>query len=508
MMSPASPNLPTAKPAAAFGTDLCALLRQGAALYPDKAAVIHQNSPTSYFTLAIAAHHLQKKFANQGIARGMVVGITLAPSPVFLATIFALAALGACAMPLSPSRTPAQRLELARKFGIQQLIVNQLDQALQGWPVLVLDNLHLEEKDLQSYQQSAALTPDTSLADAAWFVLLSSGTTSNQKGVALTQAQSLTRIGQSALVWDSNTRTIPFEMSMGAGLFPALRTLAHGGTLLLMENADFSTDFAGFVNQHQATHVLLSPWMAAQLVQQLEGRKLAMPTLAYLWLGGGHCPQDVLTSLLERATPNVWLKYASVETGVIAAIHASEALRTPGLSGKLGAWVEARTQHEDGAVLPAGQPGLLSFRSVGWPSRYMVDADNATGSFKDGWYCTHDYGRLGADRTVFVEGRAQGALNLGGIRIQPEFLEDVIAKQLKILDCAAIDLRLADGRSEIVVAITAADASKKAQILALLAQELAASSLIAKRVAVVPQIFRSGMGKIARQQMRLALESA
>jgi acyl-CoA synthetase (AMP-forming)/AMP-acid ligase II len=520
MTLPAQPDLAFANPSAApsstdannsgniLGPDICALLRQGAAQYPAATAVIHQNHAYSYLTLAVAAHHLQLQFAAQGIQRGMLVGITLPPSPVFLATIFALAAIGACALPLSPSRDPNQRIELANKFGIHRLVVNQHEQALEGWPALVLDNLHLDEQDLLSYQQSSSLVPDASLADAAWFVVLSSGTTSNQKGVALTQTQSLTRIGQSALIWDRHTRTIPFEMSMGAGLFPALRTLAHGGTLLLMENADFDNNFADYVNRHQATHILLSPWMAAQLVQQLQGRKLAMPSLRYLWLGGGHCPQDVLSSLLERATPNVWVKYASVETGVIAAASASEALRTPGLSGKLGAWVEARTQQEDGTVLAAGQPGLLSFRSIGWPSRYQADADNASGSFSNGWYCTQDYGRLGPDGSVYVEGRAQGALNLGGIRIQPEFLEDAIAKQLKIIDCAAVDLRLTDGRSEIVIAVTAADASKSAHILALLAQELAASPLISKRVAVVPKILRSGMGKVARQQMRLALESA
>lgn len=295
---------------------------------------------------------------------------------------------------------------------------------------------------------------------------------------------------------------------MGAGIFPALRTLAHGGTLLIIDNADFDNDFASYVNRHQATHILLSPWMAAKLIQQLHGRKLAMPSLQYLWLGGGHCSNEVLEGLLERATPNVWVKYASVETGVIAGVHAKEALRTPGLSGKLGPWVQARVQGVDGSVLAEGQSGLLSFRSAGWPSRYVVDEDNAAGAFSGDWYCSEDLGRLGSDRSIYVEGRAGGALNFGGVRIQPEFIEDALAKQLNILECAACEQRQPDGNVHLIIAICTADSAKQAQILALLDQLLPSSQRIVKQVTVVVQILRTGMGKVARQQMRVLLEKA
>lgn len=508
LSSPSIESSHSSHPAHTLGSDLCSLLRQGVQLYPDKTAVLYQGAEYSYFTLALATHHLQRQFAAQGITRGTMVGITLPSSPVFLATVFALAALGACVLPLSPSRPPQQRAQLANKYRIQKLLVNHASQALEGLHVLVLADLNIDAEEAQRFQQSAPAQPDASLADAPWFVALSSGTSESPKGVALTQAQSLIRVEQSLLTWDANTRTIPFDLSMGAGIFPALRTLAHGGTLLFIENADFDNDFASYVNRHQATHILLSPWMAAKLIQQLHGRKLAMPSLQYLWLGGGHCSSEVLQGLLDRATLNVWVKYASVETGVIAGVHAKDALLNPGLSGKLGPWVQARVQDVDGSVLAEGQSGLLSFRSAGWPSRYAVDEDNAAGAFSGGWYCSEDIGRLGADRSIYVEGRAGGALNFGGIRIQPEFVEEALAKQLNILDCAATEQRQADGNVHLIIAICAADSAKQAQILALLDQLLPSSQRIVKQVAVVAQILRTGMGKVARQQMRVLLEKA
>lgn len=186
LSTPLTESQPSPTAQNTLGPDLCSLLRQGAQLDPSKTAVLYQGAEYSYFTLALATHHLQRQFAAQGITRGTMVGITLPSSPVFLATVFALAALGACVLPLSPNRPIQQRIELAKKYRIQKLIVNHASQALANWHVLVLDNLHIDAEEAQLYQESARAQPDASLADAPWFVALSSGTTDNPKGVALT----------------------------------------------------------------------------------------------------------------------------------------------------------------------------------------------------------------------------------------------------------------------------------------------------------------------------------
>jgi long-chain acyl-CoA synthetase len=470
---------------------------------PDAPAVIYRNAEVSHLMLAAAAHRLQTRFSSLGITRGTRIGLTLAPSPVFLATLLALARLGACGVPLSVSRPMAQRLTLARKFGIQGLIADDPAQALAGWPLVQVGDIGVDARDLEAARAAAASgDAGNDMAGLPWFVALSSGTTDDPKGVGLTQAQAWTRIRQSALPWDRETRVIPYEMSLGAGLFPALRTLAAGGTVIVAEDSDFQAGFGSFVARHGGTHLLMSPWMASQLADQLAGRTHAMPSVRHLWIAGGHCPRDVLQALIERATPHVWLKYASVETGVVAAVPAREALATPGLSGRLGDWVEARVLDESGRLLDHGQSGLLSFRSQGWPTGYLVAQDNADPAFRDGWYCSKDYGRLGPDRELYVEGRSEGAINIAGVRIQPEFLEQALGEKLGVHECAVFELLQPDGATHLAVAVTATDAGQAGAIEMLLAGMLGAIPGLTVQVLTVAHIPRTRMGKALRRVLK------
>ena len=487
-------------------SDISAILEHAVRQYPDAPAMVFQDAEVSYVTLAAAAHKLQQRFAAQGVGRGSRLGVTLAPSPVFLATLFALARLGACAVPLSAGRPLEQRLEMARKFDIQALIAEQAEQGFMGWPLIQVSDIGVGLEDFQAaraVQVRQAVEPKAELADLPWFVVLSSGTTDNPKGVALTQRQSLTRIRQSALVWNRQTRSIPYEMSIGAGLFPALRTLAVGGTVIVAQDSDFAGGFSSFVQRHQGTHLLLSPWMAAQLVAQLEGQRHAMPSLECLWISGGHCPREVLLALMERVTPHVWLKYASVETGIVAAIPAAQALQTPGLSAIVCDWVQAQVLDEDGAAVSQGQSGLLAFRAEGWPTGYWAEEDNQDQSFKDGWYRSKDYGRLGERGQLFVQGRAEGALNIAGIRVQPEYLEQLLCDKLGIGECAVLDVLLPDHAAALVVVVTQADAAKAVQIQTALAEQLGAMAKVNIRVKTIAQIPRIGLGKIARRALKV-----
>jgi long-chain acyl-CoA synthetase len=323
------------------------------------------------------------------------------------------------------------------------------------------------------------------------------------KGVALTQKQAWVRIHHSLLPWTEATRVLPYDLAIGAGLFPALRTLAAGGTVIITEDADFKAGLAQFATRHRATHVMSSPWMAAQLLVQLSGKTNAMPTVEYLWIAGGHCARRVLEGLMECATPNVWVKYASAETGVVAAAPARELLTTPGLSGRIGDWIESSVISELGAPLPVGETGLLRFRAQGWPAAYATEEDNNEEAFRDGWYQSKDYGRVLPNGYLIIEGRAEGMVNVAGMRVQADYFEDLLCARLGLKECAVFSLLDADGDSKLAVAICEPDAGKREAVAPLLMAHFKSFTKDTCLVFVVPAIARTPMGKIARRQLQL-----
>ncbi len=485
---------------------LFALLAQRVRTKPHDCAVVYRNEDISYLALATGALKLVDALQAQGIGPGRKVGLAFASSPLALMLLFALARLGACVVPLSLGRDLAARAQIAQKFGVDLLIVENKDAHMPGWPLLQIDRVSIFPNDLRQTERLLAQDEAASyhaLADMPWFVVLSSGSTGVPKGVALTQAQAWARIGQSLLPWTDSTRVLPYDLAIGAGLFPALRTLAAGGTVIITEDTDFKAGFALFATRHRATHVMSSPWMAAQLLEQLSEAKLAMPTVEYLWIAGGHCARRVLEGLMERATPNVWVKYASAETGVVAAAPARELLATPGLSGRLGSWIEADVVDEAGQALPVAQTGLLRFRAAGWPTAYAVAQDNEEAAFRDGWYHSKDYGRVLPNGYLIVEGRAEGLVNWAGMRVQAEYFEDLLCARLALKECAVFSLLNADGDSKLAVALLEQDAAKCEQVWPALMAHFSAVINDTCMVFVVPRIERTPMGKVARRQLQL-----
>jgi acyl-coenzyme A synthetase/AMP-(fatty) acid ligase len=484
---------------------LFGLIADQARLRPETVAVVQGSQQISFLALAAGSMKLANALKQQGVAQGMRVGLSMQSSPMALMSLLAMALLGACAVPLSLGRSPQNRAEIAAKYQVSVVLTDIAAGKLQGYSSLELTSIQVSPQDLASTQQQLAQSTSEQyqhLASQEWFVVLSSGSTGVPKGVALTQAQARVRVSQCMLAWKANTRVLPYELAIGAGLFPALRSLAAGGCVVVTNAQDFEQDFARFVNEHRATHVMSSPWMAEQLLRQLEraDAKHAMPTVQYLWIAGGHCSRAVLEGLMERATPNVWMVYASAETGILAGSPASELLEHAGLTGTLGDWLEAEVVDEQGQVLNANQVGILRFRAKGWPQAYAHVVDNTETPFAQGWYRSSDRGRIDDQRRVF--GRADGFVNVAGMRIDPYQLEPALIQKLGLEECAIFASLQKDGTSVLTVAIRESQQSLKDRVAKELVALLNSPVLVSIRVECMKSLPRNALGKIARYELQ------
>ena len=65
--------------------------------------------------------------------------------------------------------------------------------------------------------------------------------------------------------------------------------------------------------------------------------------------------------------------------------------------------------------------GEFRVRVEGMPSAYHGGAH--ADRFRDGWFYPHDRGQLSADGIVFIEGRTDFVINVGGRKVSPEHAE-------------------------------------------------------------------------------------
>lgn len=200
-----------------------------------------------------------------------------------------------------------------------------------------------------------------------------------------------------------------YDVRRYGGLQILLRALL-GGSLVLSSPGESMSAFLDRIAAGGVTHISGTPshWRNA-----LMSGASQRCTPAYVRLSGEIADQGILDAL-RGAFPcaTVAHAFASTEAGVAFEIR-------DGKAGFPAAWVGLS---ERGVEIDVSQ-GTLRIRSPGNAQRYLGDA--AALKDEDGFVSTGDRLELREGRYYFM-GRADGIINVGGLKVHPEEVEAVI----------------------------------------------------------------------------------
>jgi acyl-CoA synthetase (AMP-forming)/AMP-acid ligase II len=162
------------------------------------------------------------------------------------------------------------------------------------------------------------------------------------------------------------------------------------------------------------------------------------------YVTSGTAPLTIATRELFEARYGVPVMqaYGMTEVGAVAQERFDDVVagrRGPGSVGRIAAGVEVRIRHLDDDR-PDGEGELL------------VRTDEASNEFiggvpvpvdDDGWFATGDVGRID-DGILYITGRVQEKIIVGGFNVYPAEVEDVIRRSPLVLD--AVVVGIADAR--------------------------------------------------------------
>ncbi|CAO3378214.1 ANL family adenylate-forming protein [Azospirillum argentinense] len=193
---------------------------------------------------------------------------------------------------------------------------------------------------------------------------------------------------------------LAYEPAAFAGLQVILTALAAGATLVSAPGAG-AVELARLAVRHAVTHISATPSFWRAFLLALDG---AAPPLAAVTLGGEVADQPLLDRLAERF-PAAKLRhiYASTEAGALFAVG-------DGRAGFPAAWLDGGI---DGVGLRL-RDGVLE-----------VESPRAMLGYDGGWLSTGDVVELRGDRALFA-GRLDGRVNVGGVKVSPEVVEQVL----------------------------------------------------------------------------------
>jgi fatty-acyl-CoA synthase len=444
--------------------------------HAERPMVLTDDRELSYADIAAQSRRLADGLAAIGVRPGDRVAMVMANYPEFVAIKFAIARVGAIAVPLNYLyRREELRFVLADSgcrvvfamTGFRDLDYRAM---LDGIPdpltVVWLDTDGRADPGALTVEGLAALgdrnpgATDGRAVDpcAPGDMLYTSGTTGSPKGVLLSHDAVLRTAYASALTraYDDGRRilfSLPCYHMFGyvEGLLSATFV---GGAIIPQTSFSAEGYFAG-IHRHRATDILCVPTMAVAMIEHPSRRDYDLSSLTALLCGSAPAPPWLWQRIqAEFGVSEIVTGYGMTECGGAMTLTrpedplelTSNTVGRPKMAGAAGvpgtdALVEYRAVHpETGAALRPGEEGELVSRGPTTMLTYWNRPDDTAATLRDGWLHSGDLGLVRGDGYLQVTGRSKELYKSGGELVMPKEIEDLLATHEDISQVYAIGL--------------------------------------------------------------------
>jgi long-chain acyl-CoA synthetase len=194
------------------------------------------------------------------------------------------------------------------------------------------------------------------------------------------------------------------------------------------------------------------PFMFETLVE----RCAAAPNLRLAYSAGGPLPRRVFDHALERLGVRIGQLYGSTEVGAVTFNDPSTTLECDPLSvGLAMPGVEIRVldanRPDVDRPLANGQTGQVVIAAPTMLDRFI---DDSTPPVIDGFFFTGDLGHLNARGELTITGRLKLQIDVGGLKVNPIEVEQVILSHEAVRECAVVPLPVSQTLNRLKTVVT------------------------------------------------------
>ena len=430
---------------------LHALLANAAALHPQREALVCGPERLTWQQLHDASARLAAGLAARGVGVGDRVAMLIGNRSEFVTTLFAIAHLGAIAVPISiREQTPGLRYMLNDCAAV--LVVHDADLADRLPASADLPSVHSrvsigacigseEFNGLLAHPQQNGPTP-VQEEDIA-VIMYTSGTTGNPKGATLTNLGIVHstihyQAGMGLTENDASIAAVP--LSHVTGLVALVATLARcAGKLVIMPTFK-AADFLLLAARERMTHTLMVPAMYNLCLLQADFDAHDLTAWRVGAFGGAPMPVATIASLAHKL-PHLTLMncYGSTETTSPATLMPQgDTAAHSDTVGRTLACAEIAVFDDAGREVKPGELGEIWIKGPMVVKGYWGNPGATAASFTGGFWHSGDIGSIDADGYVKVVDRMKDMINRGGYKIYTIEVENVLYAHPSVLECAVV----------------------------------------------------------------------
>ena len=402
---------------------------------PDKVALISGNTEITYSQLwdycLCAAEKLKQDYH---LKKGDRVILSAAGNIEFVYAYFGVHIAGGICVPIDPD-TNQTRFEYIEKSTT---------------PVCVMGLLHNVKKEtipftdvVNGTSKATYIVPEQSqVAD----ILFTTGTTGAPKGVALSY-NNLSAAARNINAFIGNTSSdvellaLPVSHSFGLGRLRC--SLSKGATVVMLGTFANVKKFFKEMARCQVTMFAMVP-ASWGFIKKMSGKYIGKfaDQLKFIEIGSSFMPvedKELLMSLLPKT--RICMHYGSTEASRSAFMEFHTYKDNLLSIGKASPNVEIKIFTSRGTPAALGEEGEVCVKGEHVTCSYWNETPERFASdFYDGYFRTGDCGTMDAEGNIYLKSRIKEMINVGGKKVSPMEVEDILNTIPGIKESACIGI--------------------------------------------------------------------
>jgi len=498
-------------------------LQNSAARFPDKTAVIHDTRRVSYNEVLQKAIKLASYLKATGVNKGDRIILIHENSDTYVSLYYGILMAGGIVVPLNPNTQPDGLLPLfadllptviiASEKGATNIFnVSNLPNSIRNIilskccsatikpfpvPVIMLDDLPPATGNFND-----ATFDENDLAT----IIYTSGSTGKPKGVMLTHGNVVANTRSICTYLELTERDIqmvvlPFFYVMGKSL---LNThIAVGGTVIINNKFSYPAAVVEQMITEKVTGFSGVPSTYAYLLHRspLVASRDKLTSLRYVSQAGGHMAKQVKLALREALPEKtkIIVMYGATEAAArLTWLDPNYFLNKIDSIGKaipdvtisiVDPYGNEVKDYEIGEITASGNNIMRGYWKNDEASKQVLDHNG---------YHTGDMGYKDSDGYIYVTGRRDNQLKVGGHRVDPQEIEDSIMTSGLLIELTVIGIPdQLMGNKLFCIAVPVNDTSTETDILAFASKTLPKHK-VPTRILFIKSLPKNANGKVDR----------
>ncbi len=487
--------------------------------FPDKECLVCDGERFTYSQLYERASRLANSLMAMGLGKGDTVAIMLRNCSQYVEIYFALASMGAVAVPLN---------FMLKGKGLEFLINNSQAKVL-FMEEVTRDLVESVRGNLESLRQDGLVfvgseAPDGYTAyeelissgapgdpgvpvgeDDDLIILYSSGTTGLPKGIVLTHRTRLAYYHWCGLEYGmlfDGVHLVTTPMYHNVACFLSQTQFYTGGKVVIMSKYD-PEECAALIKAEEVTSTFMVPTQLNLILQSRTVDRGTLTSVRTLITGAAPLATRTKEEIIGMFQCDLHEMYGLTETGLITNMKPKDALRKVRCVGQPFFHMEMRVVDDQGNDVPLGEVGEIIARGPLLLRTYYRNEEAYRKSMRDGWFFSGDLGRIDEEGFLYLVDRKKDMICSGGVNIYPMDIEEALHSHPKIHESAVIGVP-DDKWGEAVLAVVVlrpGESLTEQEIIGYCKENIAAYQA-PKSVVFVEALPRNPSGKVLKRELR------